>query len=365
MRGKLLVDARNFMNALEQDMLYAKDIIAVQVMTFEGDQAGKLLIDAMLKSKAERKILLIDAYTRAVINDHFVIGIEYLRSASFRNEVRQTEALIRKAKASGIEVKITNPLGIFMYKYPLRNHKKMIIIDAKISYLGGINFSDHNFAWHDAMIRLEDEEVGKCLMGDIYSSMDGFNQSRKVELKDHDLYFLNGAKSRELYHDLFSILAKSKNSIDIISPYISDPLLSFIRENVHENVNVRIISPFENNKSIFKKYLNNELAKGYFDLYHYNEGMSHLKAILVDNETLIMGSSNFDVISYYFEQEVLLVSKDQALIQEFKEHVLKVDLQASMRVERDEKNQTSISTLLIKLLNSASEIASTTFLKPK
>ncbi len=364
MQTKLLVDSHNFMAQLKEDMRQASSSVMVQAMTFEGDQAGSDLVAAMIQSNAKEKILLVDSYTKAVINDHFVVGTEYLRSKRFRNEVKDTKKLLKKAREAGIKVKFTNPLGLLMWKYPLRNHKKMICIDGKISYLGGINFSDHNFSWHDAMIKIKDDRIGQILMDDFYHTLSGHNQSIEFTEGENSLYFFNGIKSKSLYSKLFSHLSNARQSIDILSPYISDPLLSYIRNNVSKNVTTRIISPEENNKSIFKRYLNQELSKGYFHLYHYQGGMSHLKAILIDRTTLIMGSSNFDFVSYYFEQEVALVSRHKPLIREFMEKVLEVDLAASKRVKADSTEKSSVSGLL-KSLNSLCHFASATFLKPK
>ena len=365
MKTKLLVDAENFMVRLEEDIQQARETVMVQAMTFEGDEAGKRLMKVMINSQAKERIMLIDAYTKAVINDHFVVGWEYLKSSSFREEVKQTKHLIKKGKKAGIQIKFTNPLGFLGYKYPLRNHKKMITIDGLVSYIGGINFSDHNFAWHDAMIRLEDIQLSKAIEEDFRKTFSGKNQSCKIGLGESTLYFLNGSRSKSLYEDLFSHLSNAKKSIDIISPYVSDPLLSYLENKVKAKVKIRITSPQENNKSIFKKYLNQELRKGYFELLHYQNGMSHLKAILIDEQILIMGSSNFDFVSYHFEQEVVLVSKYKPLIKEFIKEVLNVDLALSSPATPDGLDYSKSIGLLLDVLNKVSYWAGSSFLKPK
>eukprot|EP00179_Madagascaria_erythrocladioides_P023850 CAMPEP_0198358008 /NCGR_PEP_ID=MMETSP1450-20131203/129033_1 /TAXON_ID=753684 ORGANISM="Madagascaria erythrocladiodes, Strain CCMP3234" /NCGR_SAMPLE_ID=MMETSP1450 /ASSEMBLY_ACC=CAM_ASM_001115 /LENGTH=111 /DNA_ID=CAMNT_0044064703 /DNA_START=27 /DNA_END=359 /DNA_ORIENTATION=- len=110
----------------------------------------------MKASPAEDKRLLIDSYSKLVINDHFIPSLKYLRDGDFRSEVKNTKRLVEEARENGIAVTFTNPLGWMALKYPLRNHKKMVILDSEVSFLGGINFSDHNFAWHDMMVQLSD-----------------------------------------------------------------------------------------------------------------------------------------------------------------------------------------------------------------
>ena len=61
--------------------------------------------------------------------------------------------------------------------------------------------------------------------------------------------------------------------------------------------------------------------------------MSHLKAMLVDDEHLIAGSSNFDYFSYRIHQEILAVFTDPYVISEFRERVMIPDLANAGSVE--------------------------------
>ena len=64
--------------------------------------------------------------------------------------------------------------------------------------------------------------------------------------------------------------------------------------------------------------------------------MSYLKAILVDDDYLIAGSSNFDIISYRIQKELVAVISDRDVITAFKERVLRQDLQNSVKIESGE-----------------------------
>ncbi len=365
MRSELLVDAKQFMEDLDKTIRGAKETVQVQSMTFEGDYAGIQVMEALIASKAKNRQLLIDSYSKVVINDHFVFGPYYFISPAFRKEIRETKSLIQKGLQNGIEVKFTNPTGLLMHRYPLRNHKKMVVVDQEVSYIGGINFSEHNFQWHDAMIRVEDRQVSNALSDDFESTWSGINQSRKVALGDTMLYFMNGSRSKPEYEDIFGMIEKAKKTIDIFSPYVSDPLLSRIKNRKNKDVKVRIISSEKNNKSVFKKHLGNELRKGYFQLWHYLKGMSHLKAILIDQEILIMGSSNFDIVSYYFEQEVILVSRNLDLIAEFNSKVYSKDLEESIQVDPNDIKESKNTAFLMQLLNWAAYKGSTYLLSTR
>lgn len=362
MANRILLGSEAFKQQLELRASSATQSFYAQAMTFEGDAAGEWLLEVMRSSPAKDKRLIVDCYSKVVINDHFVWSSKYLLDKDFRAEVKNTGKALRGAVNDGIKVIFTNPVGFFGQKYPLRNHKKLILLDEKISYLGGINFSEHNFEWHDMMIESEDQELGRCLAADIRHTCAGVNQSRKEVTKAGELYLFNGIASKQLYEDLFDYVGQAQKSIEIVSPYVSDPLLSVIRKVAGRGVAVTVISPEENNKSIFKNLILAEFQKGYFKLKEF-KGMSHMKAILIDDSKLLYGSSNYDLVSYYFEQEVVMVSFDQGLIAEFKERVFSEAIDVS---------DTSISRLgvfkaniLMKGLNGFGKAASSTFLKPR
>lgn len=350
------------MERLERIASQAKESLLAQAMTFEGDDAGKWLIKIMKASPAKDKRLMIDSYSKVVINDHFVKSLKYFSDAEYRDEVKQTTDLIREARSAGIEVKFTNPIGLLGQKYPLRNHKKMVVVDGMTSFLGGINFSDHNFAWHDMMVELIDQKLGEGLVADFESTWGGINQSMHVSTNEGSLYLFNGSKSKALYDKFFEHIRNATNSVKIISPYISEPLLGVLRKVAASGVEITIVSPQENNKSIFKNIILAEQQKGYFKLKEY-PGMSHMKAILIDDEKLIFGSSNYDLVSYYFEQEVVFVSEDQNLIENFKEKVMVEVIEVSDN-DQFSSFQTRKASTIMNLLDKVGGFASRTFLRP-
>lgn len=361
--SRILLGSASFKQRLEETAANAKESLFVQAMTFEGDAAGEWLLGVMKSSPAKDKRLLIDSYSKVVINDHFIFSLKYLFDEYFRAEIKNTKKVVQEAQKIGIRIQFTNPVGLFGQRYPLRNHKKMVIVDGDISYLGGINFSDHNFAWHDMMVEVQDPILGKKLLDDFEETWKGENQSTSYQLEIGDLFLFNGVKSTKEYKQLFDHVRNAKEEVQVISPYISEPLLQVLRETASKGIKITIISPRENNKSIFKNIILAEKRKGYFDLKEY-PGMSHMKAILVDDEKLIFGSSNYDLISYYFEQEVVFLSKDRNLINAFKDEVL-VSAEEIDEVEATSSFQERKAAMIMNLVDRFSDFASKTFLTPK
>ena len=186
------------------------------------------------------------------------------------------------------------------------------------------------------MVSYWDDLIGSVLANDIRQTFKKNNQNTRYKFIDSELYFLDGWKSRKTYEEVFSHLSSATKSIKVFSPYVSNPLLSFLKNNTQKGVELTIITPENNNKSIFKSILSNEFLKGYFTLLFYKERMSHLKAILVDDTTLVIGSSNFDFVSYYFEQEVIMVTRNKQLVGDFIKKVAIPDIKNSYSPSKSE-----------------------------
>jgi cardiolipin synthase len=356
MKGQVLVDSNAFKASFEELLAKASKSVHIQAMSFEGDSVGEWLIDTLIASGVPNIHLCLDSYSKFVINDHFIYSLHYLRNAKFRKEVKNTATILEKAKSNGIKVTFTNPLGFLFLKYPHRNHKKMVVIDGEVSFIGGLNFCEHNFAWHDMMIEMHSEDIATSLMNDFEHTVAENDQSLTEKHINTRLYYLDGYRSKKLYDKIFQNINEATQTIQVFSPYVSDPLLSYIRKNKPEHVKVDISSPGINNKNIFKSILSKELEKGYFNFYEYQGRMSHLKAILIDGRKLIAGSSNFDFISYYFEEEVVMVTENHGIVQDFIEKIAEPDINKSFNKKNLGGTPNFIVPLLIKGISKLSQV---------
>lgn len=362
--SRVLVGAESFMESLARRAKEAGQSLYIQAMTFEGDAAGEQLMDLMMSSPARDKRLIVDSFSKVVVSDHFVFSPTYLRDESFRAEVKNTQQLIKNARAEGVQVKFVNPTWPMMMRYPLRNHKKMMIVDGETSFIGGINFSDHNFDWHDMMVEVNDSSLARTLVDDFLNTWIGHNYSKKSNCASGDLYLMNGRKSKSLYQELFGLIQGAKSSVTVISPYVSEPLLNILSRTSEQGVDVKIISPSENNKGLFYDFLISKSAKASFTLKHH-PGMFHLKAILIDGKKIVFGSSNYDLISYYFEQEVVLVSEETDLVEAFKKQVLGPMDEESVTYIPTGTSRSIKSEMTMGFLKGFCKVASSTILSPR
>lgn len=318
----LLFGANAFWSALKRDLLNAKQRICVQTMSFEGDWAGQALTDTLCQCTASDKHLALDRYSRFVINDRFRFTPKNWRDPVLQREWQSTLKCLDQLTDTGTRVTWTNPMGFCGLYYPARNHKKIIVIDDQLAYLGGINFTQHNFEWNDLMIRIADAEVNAFLGRDFQHSVHGAHQSRYARLGGNDFYLMNGRSSADLYARLFQNIDQAKTSIRVFSPYITFPAMTHLKAAAARGVAVTIYSPGQNNKAMFQHYIAHTTAGTGIQLRWLDQQNFHLKAMLIDGQTLILGSSNFDIVSYQLEQEVIAVIRDPDVIQAFQDQVL-------------------------------------------
>lgn len=325
MGTELLLGAKRFWDRLAGDIARAEHEVVVQMMTFEGDATGLALANALIASPAKTRRVLVDSYTRHVQSDKFL----YTPGAYFDDllmaEARSTREMFDALGKSGARVRFTNPAGFLYVRMPARNHKKLIVIDERVSYIGGFNFSDHNFAWHDLMVRIEDPDVARFLRADFDATWDGQPKASVGKFRDTAMYMLDGVSNEQTFAGIIELLTSAKRSLHIVSPYLTFPFCEALATLPKRGVTVTLVTPRDNNKGTIRDYLLWDAHRYGFDVRLF-DGMSHMKAALIDDDHLIVGSSNFDFLSYRIEEEIVGVISETSVIEAFKRDVLEPDL---------------------------------------
>ncbi len=316
----LLVGSAAFMAAAEADMARAGQRVLVQAMSFEGDQAGLGVGQAVMASAAQDRRVLVDDYTRFAISDRFVFSPHNLLDPDFRAELQATHAMFDAMSQANVGVRVTNPAGPFLLGFAFRNHKKLIIAD-NAAYLGGINFSDHNFAWHDLMLRIEDAQISDVLAEDFEATWQGQGRSWSVQFGDIALYGLDGRDNHARFGEILAAIDSAEREISLISPYLTFPFTDALARAAARGVEVTLVTPLANNKPTVRDYLLWFAARNGLRV-RLTRDMIHLKGMLIDGDRLVLGSSNFDFVSYWIEEELLAVISDPDLIADFRRRVL-------------------------------------------
>lgn len=326
----LLVDSGEFAAQFLQDVKAARRRVYVQAMTFDADRSGRRIAQALMDAAAPDRRLLTDEVSRFIVSDRFIYTPGNWRDRELRREWRATRKLPDELRGSGVRVKITNPFGRFWVRFFARNHKKLVVIDGRISYIGGINFSDHNFAWHDMMIRIEDSHIAAFLEEDFLSTWGGRNRAAFRSFPGIDIHLLDGWSNAQRFEPILNLIRAARKDIFIESTYFALPFFDWLREIGPDRPPTILLTSEVNNWPQMRDYIPWEARRSGIDLRLYPGRLTHLKAILVDGHELIMGSANFDFFSYSIYQEILAVVHDPAVITAFMERVVVPDLEVSV-----------------------------------
>jgi cardiolipin synthase len=317
---ELHVGAPAFWRRAAGDIAAARRRVLVQAMTFEGDAAGLAVAAAIGGSGAADRRVLVDAYSRAVISDRWAAGSRERLAPELRREVEATDAMFAHLGNEGVGVRVTNPFSPLLTNYPARNHKKLIVAD-EVAWLGGVNFSDHNFAWDDFMIRLEGAAAADFLADDFEATWAGAPKASSADLDGLSLISLDGRTNQRFFADYAALIASAEREILVMSAYLTFPFTEPLAAAARRGVAVTLITPGPNNKPMVRDALLRFARRAGLDV-RLTPQMSHAKGLLIDDETLVVGSCNFDFASLAAEEELVAVIRAPEVISAFQNHVV-------------------------------------------
>lgn len=213
-----------------------------------------------------------------------------------------------------------------------RDHRKIVVIDGRIGYTGGINMADeyinythpHGDHWKDAGIRIEGEAVKNFTV--MFLQM--WNMCRFTE-EDYSPYFyrFDDAWEREAasgyvqpYMDspldseligesvYLNMIGHAGKYIYIYTPYFvtDNEVVTALKLAAKRGVDVRIVTPgVPDKKTIYWLTQSNyrTLIEAGVRIYQYTPGFLHSKCVLCDDETAAVGTVNFDYRSFYHHFE--------------------------------------------------------------
>ena len=320
MNIQLLVDSREFWACLESDLSLARQNVYIQTFSFEGDDVGALLGRTLTRCGARDRRLLVDGYSLLYQNDRLIPGPALLEPA-FRHELGETHRWVRRMRRAGVGVRFANPIGPSPVRLVRRNHKKLVVVDDRVAYLGGINFCDHNFEWHDMMLRVEDAELARHLAGDFRASWEGRSQASDTTFGPLRVFSLNGRGNQTRFTPVLDLMDRATETIDVVSAYLSPPFTDHLVRAAARGVRVRVLTPERNNKPNLARFIRRTAGRHGFEILQYPERMNHLKAMLVDGATLVVGSSNFDFMSFHILEELFVMTRDDGIVGAFRRRV--------------------------------------------
>jgi cardiolipin synthase len=247
---------------------------------------------------------------------------------------------IGELRAAGVEVLWYNTIspewrfGRWINRLWRRNHRKVLIIDEKTAFIGGVNIAFSATDWYDLHLRIEGEVIRPLLtdFARTYTSSGGSKEEVEKFLtsefiknspKDEVITFINSSPYFHRTHRfLKKFYIKAVNSAEkeftIITPYYI-PHRRFLRaigRARKRGVMVNIITPVRSDHRLLDYMASYflELSEKIGAHIFLLPTMNHAKGFLVDDSLGLIGSSNFTYRSFHANAEADVLFKDKAMI---------------------------------------------------
>ncbi len=314
---EILKDGHNTFKAIFSAIENAKHHIHLEYYIFADDAIGKKIIGQLIKKRAE------GVEVRIIVDD---VGSWNLKSKFFDNLRKQ-----------GIEIfpfmEVRFPRLTSRVNY--RNHRKIIVIDGKTGFIGGVNITDRYLngskklgPWRDTHLQIRGDAAtslqilfladwyfvsGKNLLHKTYlpqfTEADGIPVQIAAGGPDYDWEGITQA--------FFAAINDARKRVFLVTPYLMppQPLLFALKTAALSHIDVRIIIPEKSDSKMSKwgsfSYVE-ELLEAGVKVYFYTRGFTHSKYMLVDDTFSTIGTTNFDFRSFEtnFEANAFIYSRD-------------------------------------------------------
>ncbi len=331
----------------------AKELICLAFYIFRNDETGRALCE-ILKEKSKNGVNVYILY------DHFG---SFGTPRSFWNSMKSLGIKIRSSRP----FKWTKP-----FHYVHRDHRKLIIVDSKKAFTGGLNIANEYSGFHIKSKEKNWRDTGIMLEGPIvwelfknfekswlawggeeikypeeYLRLNNSNNDKSYNLtdslkKDGRLLtipiFTNSAKGRRRLRRLFYYsINRSQSNISLTTAYFipSRRMIDTLIEAVKRGVKVRLLVPGKSDvpaASYAGRAFFTTLLKSGIEIYTYLGQILHAKTYLFDNCWSIIGSANLDFQSLRYNDEGNVGILDVGFASEMM-NLFEEDIKNSLKIE--------------------------------
>lgn len=310
-----------FFPALLHEIRLAKDHIHIDMFIFSDDELGNLIADALIEKSKE------GIEVRLVYDD---VGCWNVKS-SFYERLRD----------NGIDVHPFMPVKFpaFTSKANYRNHRKIIVIDGSVGFIGGMNFATRYVKgtgkqpWRDTMIKVKGGAVyglQRAFLIDWYFVDRTLITDRRY-YPELDPNINNNCIAQvvtsspitewpDIMQGYVRVLLEAKRYVFMETPYFlpTETVLFAMRTAALAGVDVRLMIPMHSDSKIVEwasvSYVMETIEAG-VKVYLYKAGFNHSKFLVSDDSICTVGSTNIDFRSFEhdFEANIFFFDEGTAL----------------------------------------------------
>ncbi|MFA5520378.1 MAG: cardiolipin synthase [Castellaniella sp.] len=322
--GRLLDDSNATIDALVADIDAASEHVHLLFYIWLADTNGCKVVQAMVRA-AQRGVTC-----RVIVDD---LGSRNFIHSRHWEAMKQAGVRLARAQAIG-----NIALRILTGRVDVRNHRKVVVIDNRITYCGSQNCADPEFAvkakyapWVDAVIRFEGPIARQnqlLFLEDwlIYTQED-CRELAKLPVPPATQGFVAqviGTGPRNHYSaipELFvTLMFSARKELVITTPYYvpNDAMQAALCAAARRGIATTIIFPARNDSWIVgaaSRSYYSELLDAGVNIHEYEGGLLHTKSLTVDGEITLIGSANMDRRSFDLNFENNILFQDAQLTQ--------------------------------------------------
>lgn len=345
---ELLINGEEKFPEVIQEIKNAKEHIHIEYYIFENDGIGNTIINLLIE-KAKQGIKV-----RFIYDDFGSRGIR--------------KKQLKQMRLAGVEAYPFYKIKILALANRLnyRNHRKIIVIDGRIGFVGGINVSDKYINPNDKKLYWRDTHLkitGPAVMSLQYIFLVDWNYCSKEKIQPNENYFPDYNQTKEIniienknkvvqivasgpdskspliLQSICKAISLAKNEILITTPYFipSEVLNECLIIAAASGVKTKLLVPGISD-SKFVNFASRsyflDLIKAGVEIYQYEKGFVHSKTMVIDNEISIVGTANMDLRSFDLNFEVNAIVYDKEISNELRNYFY-VDLDNSIKIDQN------------------------------
>jgi cardiolipin synthase len=310
-------DGETTLAAMKAAMEEANDFIHLESYIIENDRIGNEVKDLLIRKARE------GVEIRVIYDDvgSWNLSKKYVRSLQQEGVEIVPFAKVHLLRRSSMKVNY-------------RNHRKILVVDGFVGFMGGINVADRYVtggkfgAWRDTHLRIEGDAVP--FLQAIFL-MDWYFVTKKL-LGQRKRYYPVGKKQApcpmqiassgpdsdwaSVMQAYFAAIVQAKDHIYITTPYFTpnESILTAIKTASLSGVDVRLIIPARSDSRLVysgtRSYFS-ELLEAGIKIYLYQKGFNHSKVMMVDGYFAAVGSANMDIRSFEHNFELISLIYDE------------------------------------------------------
>lgn len=316
-----------YLERLLQDIDAARSAIEMEYYWFDADKAGKLVRDALMK-KAREGVKI-----RILVDNFITPGSPEFFFEQMRREGMQV------AYVHNLEKMCPGKAVASFFGY--RDHRKIVVIDGRIAYTGGINFNNQTiYVWKDTQVRIEGPAAGqlRALFEQGWADLANGTPAPEIPVEPVGTALVQtvGTVSRDttLTQLYVQKLAEAKEYFYLQTPYFGPPpqVLQALKDAAARGVDVRLLFPekcdwgFMN--SLTRDYIPELIASG-IRVFVFNGVYDHSKLFVSDDRIASCGTVNLDGRSFHTNWEDALLFHDRESALQVKESYLNVQAECA------------------------------------